>query len=143
MVRADWRFEHGAPLVAVCELGRAQDLPGAVVADRRLGRDRSQDRSSDPDHAKSDPDPDAVEPGWLNPESAMGRIWNTGALSIYFLAQPYLEHTVAGPRCSSQPTSIDSGSDFTPYCIWELDCLGVASKRDWLTVDDFHVLFNS
>lgn len=33
MVRADWRLEHGAPLVAVCELGRAQNPSGTVVAD--------------------------------------------------------------------------------------------------------------
>lgn len=106
MVRADWRLEHRAPLVAVCELGRAQDPSGAVLADRRLGRDCSQDGSSDPDHAESDPNPDAVEPGWLNPKRAIGRIWNSGALSFYLLAQPYLEHSVAETRRSSQPTSL-------------------------------------
>lgn len=71
MVCANWRIEHSAPPVAVCQLGGAQDLPRAVVGCRRLGRDGSQDCSLDPEHAEPDPCPDALEPCRLNRESQL------------------------------------------------------------------------
>lgn len=62
------------------------------MANRRLGRDRPQDGSSYSDHAEPDYDPDAVEPGGLNPENHRANLGHSGALSSpTLLAQPYLE----------------------------------------------------
>lgn len=63
MVRADWRIEHGASSLAVRGSGGTQVAKGEELERRRLGRDRTQDRTTHPDDEEQNPHPDAMVTG--------------------------------------------------------------------------------